>query len=377
MVRHHVMARLARYYHVLWVNPARNWREIFTGHKDLPATASKDSPLPGFNVYVPEPYLPDFYRPGWLARFSFSQRLKRARALLLTYGCRRIILFLWRPEFEHALSAIPADLSCYHLEDEYSFSDVDTGLDSMEARVLTKVDQVFILSPALLEKKGKINPHTCYVPGGVEFAEYSKPAPEPADLASIPHPRIGYIGAIKKQLDWPLLLDLTQRHTGWSFILVGHVKHLENIAPAIEELQRRPNVYFLGGKSLSEIIAYPQHFDVCTMPYRTDDYTKYIYPLKLHEYLASGCPTVGSRIRSLLDYADVVALAETPGEWSAAIAAALSREANTDEERTKRKEVARRHDWNLVVQNIAEIIARRLGPDYSRNLRERIISAES
>ena len=169
------------------------------------------------------------------------------------------------------------------------------------------------------------------------------------------------MGSIKKQLDWPLLLDLTKRHTNWSFVFVGHLNHLQEITVSVEELKRRSNVYFLGGKSVKEISAYPKYFDACTMPYRTDDYTKYIYPLKLHDYLATGRPTIGSHIRSLLDYTDVVSLVDTPEEWSAAISDALKPEANTEEKRAKRKEVAKRHDWNLVVQNIAEKIAQRLG----------------
>jgi len=361
MVRHHVMARLAKYFRVLWINPAQHWRDALSGSNSSAARVNKDVPLPGFQVYAPPRHLPNIYRPEWLGRFLFNQRVKQARDLLLRSGCRKIILFLWRPEYEHALTAVPLDLSCYHLEDEYSFSNVDAGLHPQEARVLAKVSEVFILSPALLEKKGKINPHTSYVPGGVEYEAYARPVPEPADLAPIAHPRIGYVGAIKKQLDWPLLLDLTKRHTNWSFVLVGHLNHLQEIAASVEELKRRSNVYFLGEKSLTEISAYPKYFDVCTMPYRTDDYTKYIYPLKLHEYLATGRPTIGSRIRSLLDYTDVVTLVDTPKDWSAAISDALTPEANTEEKRAKRKEVAKRHDWNLVVQEIAEIIARRLG----------------
>jgi hypothetical protein len=355
------MARLAKYFRVLWMNPAQHWREVLRGQPSPNDQGNTDLPLPGFQVYVPPRHLPNIYQPEWLGRFLFNARVKHARDVLIRLGCRRIILFLWRPEYEHVLGAVPLDLSCYHLEDEYSFSDVDGDLDPQEARVLAKVDEVFILSPALLEKKGKINPHTSYVPGGVDYEEYATPAPEPADLAPIAHPRVGYVGSIKKQLDWPLLLNLTSRHPDWSFVLVGPVSPHREIAPAYEELKRRANVYFLGGKTTREISAYPHYFDVCTMPYRTDDYTKFIYPLKLHEYLATGRPTIGSRIRSLQDYTEVVALVDTPEEWSAAISYALGPDANTEEKRAKRKQVAQRHDWNLVVQNIAETIAKRLG----------------
>jgi hypothetical protein len=40
--------------------------------------------------------------------------------------------------------------------------------------------------------------------------------------------------------------------------------------------------------------------------------------MKLHEYLATGRPVVGMPIRSLQVFDDVVTLARTPAEWSAA-----------------------------------------------------------
>ena len=81
-------------------------------------------------------------------------------------------------------------------------------------------------------------------------------------------------------------------------------------------MSARPNVYFLGGKPTACLGGYPQHFDVCIMPYQVDDYTKYVYPLKLHEYLASGKPVVSSSIRSVEDFRHVVALAGSREQWS-------------------------------------------------------------
>ncbi len=89
-------------------------------------------------------------------------------------------------------------------------------------------------------------------------------------------------------------------------------------------LSSHHNVFFLGAKASAEMPPYAQHFDVCIMPYRKDGYTKFIYPLKLHEYLAAGRPTVGTSIRSLQDFANVISLADTYGEWSTAIAEGLN-----------------------------------------------------
>ena len=49
----------------------------------------------------------------------------------------------------------------------------------------------------------------------------------------------------------------------------------------MEQMSRRPNVYFLGGKPTEQLGGHAQHFDACIMPYLLNDYTKYVYPLKL------------------------------------------------------------------------------------------------
>jgi glycosyltransferase involved in cell wall biosynthesis len=269
---------------------------------------------------------------------------------------------LWRPEFAAALSSIKFDLSCYHIDDEYSFSCDEMPIHPTEVALIKAVDQVFIHSPALLEKKGHINPATLFVPNGVDYKAYAEPVDPPLDLRAVPRPRIGYTGHLKKQLDWPLILELCAERPEWSFVFVGspNPNHPE-ILPFLEALRGRQNTYFLGEKSVRELASYPQHFDVCIMPYKADGYTKYIYPLKLHEYLASGSPVVGARIRSLEEFESVVALARTRWEWSRAIAAGMDRHTSSEERRAARQAIAKQHDWDLLVRRIAAAITKGLG----------------
>ena len=101
-------------------------------------------------------------------------------------------------------------------------------------------------------------------------------------------------GLIKKQLDLQLLDALARRHPTWSFVFVGPRRHEDKVGTLIQRLADLPNVHFLGEKPVSELPSYTQHIDVCTLCYKVDDYTKFIYPLKLHESLASGQPGVGA-----------------------------------------------------------------------------------
>jgi len=361
MACNHILTRLAKYFHVVWMDPAREWHEV------LRRSVGTAMPLvglpPGFAVYRSPFWLPLIRQPGWLVSLTMRRRLELARRTLVRRGCKKIIIYLWRPQFEEALTCVPFDLSCYHIDDEYSFSTLEIPTPESETQLIAKVDQVFIHAPAMMEKKGKINPYTAFVPNGVDYEAHAQPREEPADLVPIPHPRVGYSGHIKKQLDWPLLLELTSRHSEWSFVFVGSVNAHPEILPAIQELSRRRNVYFLGGKTVRDLAIYPAHFDVCIMPYRRDDYTKYVYPLKLHEYLATGNPTVGTRIRTLEEFSDVVALPRTASQWSAALAEALSPAANTPDLRAARQSVARRNDWDIRVEEIAKTLVTRVVPE--------------
>jgi glycosyltransferase involved in cell wall biosynthesis len=368
--RHHVLTRLARYFHVVWVNPTQDWRKVIqnrTARRRMNAANSSTGPGPLVVNQIAQ-WLPRFYRPKFLADFSFQFPLKVAAHALSRRNVRTRILYVWRPEFAQALRSIRSDLTCYHIDDEYSFSTMDRPLDETETTLLQRVDQVFIHSPALLEKKGCINKHTAFVPNGVDYWAHARHVPEPRDLLHVPHPRIGYTGWMKKQLDWALVRDLARKNHQWSFVFVGDISPHPEISDTVQELSRLPNIHFLGSKTTLELARYPQHFDVCIMPYQLNDYTRYIYPMKLHEYLAGGRPIVGSRIRSLEAFKDVVYLATTQDSWSDCLREALSSGANTQERQAARQSVALEHDWENLVARIATTLAKRLGENYSQRL---------
>ena len=363
MTPHHILTRLGRYFHVVWLEPPHGWREIRQSVKKRrrqDVTGSLAIPS-GFQLYVPEPWLPQFFRLKSLAAFTFQQRVKRGMRRLKAAGCKKLILYLWHPDFEPAVRLDGFDLKLYHIDDEYSFSATSVGLEPTELRVLRCVDQVFIVSPSLMAVKGGINPHTAFLPEGVDYHLYTTRTVEPEDLASIPHPRVGYTGILKKQLNWGLLWDLAVRHSEWSFVFVGPPLWHHNIGESIKQMSSLRNVYFLGAKPVNALASYTQHFDVCIMPYRVNAYTNNIYPLKLHEYLASGRPVVSSPIRSMRNFADVIELAEGAEDWSRALTKTLNPCANSRAAMAARQKIARGHDWGCLVSSVARTICERLG----------------
>ena len=359
MPRHHILTRLAREYPVVWVEPPSGWQGKWASADAWSQGALRGKRL-AFRVLPWPPQWLHRERPAFLREGLERLHLRRAVRWLRRQGAREIVLYLWRPEFAHALDQVPHAISCYHVDDEYTFTAAEQPVPAGEARVLARVDQVIVHSPALYEKKGQINRHTLLVPNGVDYAAYATPTPTPHDLARIRHPRIGYVGVIKDQLDLELLVQLATRRPEWQLVLVGPVKAMGEHARHITALERLHNVVFLGPKPVSQLPSYMQHLNVCMLCYRMTGYTKFIYPMKLHEYLATGRPVVGTPIRTLVDFGHVVRLATTVAEWEEAIEDALSAEANSAAQVARRQEVARAFDWNRLTDNVSAVLRERL-----------------
>ena len=297
-------------------------------------------------------------------RIARCLQVRNAVRSLRKRGCACIVVYVWDFKLDVSTRVTQWNLKCYHIDDEYTWSETETPIPERERCLLSSVDQVFVHSERMFEKKGRLNPNTLLVPNGVDYAAYTATCQEPPDLASIPHPRIGCVGWVKRQLDLRLLLELSRRHSQWSFVFVGPSKparHFGDQLATLEQLRKVPNVYFLGNKPVEELPSYTQYFDVGILCYCVNDYTKYINPLKLHEYLAAGIPAVGSDIPALRPFRDVVKIATTFDEWSDSLRAAIAPTAKSVEQRSARRAVANRYDWNQIVVTIVHAICARLG----------------
>ena len=77
--------------------------------------------------------------------------------------------------------------------------------------------------------------------------------------------------------------------------------------------------------------------------------------------LASGLPVIGTPIRTLADYPQVVRIAANAGQWSLALAEALDPAARSPDKVLARQAVARNFDWQRLAAGVADVIRARLG----------------
>jgi glycosyltransferase involved in cell wall biosynthesis len=126
----------------------------------------------------------------------------------------------------------------------------------------------------------------------------------------------------------------------------------------LTRLESCANVYLLGNKDVAELPAYIKGMDVTLIPYRVNEATRNIYPLKLQEYLATGKPVVSSPMPAVLPYGGVVYIGEGPEDWAGLVVRAL-REDNP-ERRAARQAVARENSWDRRVEEKAGHVLRLL-----------------
>jgi len=95
---------------------------------------------------------------------------------------------------------------------------------------------------------------------------------------------------------------------------------------------------------------------VAFVPYKVNDATRGIYPLKLHEYLAAAKPVVSAALPAVVPYADVVAVASSHADFLAKVEQCLKEEGTTLPQ--ARQAVARCNSWEQRIEEKSRHILR-------------------
>ncbi len=228
----------------------------------------------------------------------------------------------------------------------------------LEPRLMEKSSLVCANSTWLTTVASAYNPRSFYVGQGCDLSIFDpeRVGAMPDDLASIPRPIIGYIGAIiSNRLDLPLLEELCGRQKGWSFVFIGK----EDEAFQRSALHGLENVYFPGLKKEEQLPSYLAQFDVAINPQAINAMTIGNYPRKIDEYLAMGKPVVATATETMNIFNGYVHMGETVEDYIGLIGKALGEKDPLLAERRMR--FARTHTWENSVEAICDAIEKVIG----------------
>lgn len=365
--RHAFVWELSKSHGVFFLSPPFYFPQLFDA-KVPPKTKMKDGLTlikDGLWGYVPPRYLFTNFRFPRLDRLLRAIRHRKIRSTLMQCGFGRPILYIWHPRFADLIGQFDESFVIYHKYDHYAGYFGGSNIpDPGEQRLLREADLVMVTSQGLFDLHKDQRPDLQLVPNGVDYELFSSTLTDmvtvPAELESIPGPRIGYVGVINEKVDFKLLIYLCQSHPEWSIVLVGPEKVTRpEFLPDFDELKRQKNCYFLGRKEGRAVPAYVKGMDVCMMCYLVNDWTYYGYPLKMHEYLACGKPTVSADLPAVREFSEVVVIPADYTGWCRAIEQLLI-EGHQPGKIAKRLAVAHANSWSERINKMISLVKMKL-----------------
>jgi len=308
---HHVMARLAEHNRVLYVEgappsrPPCRWRWVCSAVKGATAWLRRVRAVEGnVSILRPPGCAPGAARPLWLSRRLLVDPVRQNQRRL---GFRRPILWCAYPSGVHLVGRLDERLVVYHCLDDYGCVPCVEGrtVRDLEDRLLAGADLVLAASGHLFRGLMHEHPNAYYVPVAVDVEHFAptEPAREmPADLAALPRPLLGYIGALTPQtVDLELLREVAQAYPNWSICLIGPAGRPERAAFDLM-LGGLDNVHFLGRKTYADLPAYYKHLDAVLLPYLLTEHTRALFPPQFVEAMAAGKPLVITDLDAIEHY---------------------------------------------------------------------------
>jgi glycosyltransferase involved in cell wall biosynthesis len=313
-------------------------------------------------ITVVSPAIVPFF--GNRAAAAANQRLLTVQiaSLAKRRGLSRPILWIAIPTAVSVVGRMRESLVIYHVSDKYDANTMDHATDpalilELHNRAIETADLVFYSSRKLLAEADRGQEKSHLLEQAVDFDHWSTVSNGdlhvPAEIEGIPHPRIGYFGAIEPWLiDQELIAEAARKRPKWNWIFIG------NKSKGLE-IEKLPTVHFLPPVRYEDLPRYAAGFDVCVLPWNTEvPFTSYGSAIKVREYLASGKPVVISPLPEYESMSNVLRIARSRDQFMDLVADALKEEGR--DQMHARQDAVRNGTWDARAEWVSELIEQAL-----------------
>lgn len=282
------------------------------------------------------------------------------KLLMIAFELRNPILWVAIPTAGVVLGKLNERVVVYQVSDKYQANRMDhaTGgdvIDEMHLELTASADVIYYSGRKLFEEETAAHPELAgkarMLEQAVDFDHFASASsgtrPVPSDIALVPRPRLGYFGAIESWLlDQNLIRRVSLMRPDWHWVLVG----LKSCRLDIEDL---PNVHYLGSKPYSEMPEYAAEFNVCVLPWATDnEFVAYGSAIKVREYLATGKPVVITPLYEYESWDGILGIARDCDDFISKVEHALTRD--TEAEQKKRQDSVRASTWDARAEQVSD-----------------------
>jgi glycosyltransferase involved in cell wall biosynthesis len=343
----HIMKRFLPYNRILWVNTVGmrlpkltfydlrrsiekigSWFGRSTSREELPA-----------NLTVISPVMIPFNNLSSIRRFNRMSVVRAVKKGMTRLGIKQPLLLTTLPTANDYLGVFDEVVDIYYCVDEYSRwpGAVKEMLERMESDLIRKVDLIVTTSEELQRANRS---ETCPT-----YLLTKDLVPHPL-FDTLSKPVIGYFGLIDGHVDLGLLEFLMKEKPEWSFVFIGPVK------VDIDNLRGYKNAHFYPPVPYLDLPRYLVGLDVCILPYKVNELTRYSNPLKLKECLAAGKPVVSTALPEGMKLKEAVRVALGKEEFLAQVSNALTSPFNM----TSSEKILQGEDWSIKAQKMSGYI---------------------
>ncbi len=327
----HLFRRIAATHDVLWVNtigmrkPRLSSLDLTKARRKIrkmldwkPDRAKKRDDPP--RLMVCQPFMLPYANNPLIRRVNAASVKRAVSKRARQMGMRAPVLVSSVPNACDLVGKLGESRTVYYCVDDFSQW---TGFDhdlvrEMDASLLAKADIVLATSDFLHDHLRQSGKPVSMLTHGVDIDHFAFiPEREHPVLANIAGPRVGFFGVIDDRLDQTLVAAIAGARPDVAFVFAGPV-----LSPQ-QQLRDLPNVHFLGSLAYAHLPFLVAGLSALILPYKVNDSTAAISPLKLKEYLATGRPVIATPMHEVLAFADHIGCHSNASAWLSALDAAL------------------------------------------------------
>ncbi|HKQ47785.1 MAG TPA: glycosyltransferase [Phycisphaerae bacterium] len=357
--KHHIMRLVAERNEIVWVN--------YHGSRRPRASAADAGAIVGKlrqviegprrvaeRITVVTPLVAPL--PGSRVVAALNKRLlvRQIKRVIRDLPPRPVQVWSFAPDVDFLCGSFDEEFFVYYCVDEFSeFEGYDRdAILSAEARLAAKADLVVVTSQALCEAKQRLNPRVVLVTHGVDYEHFAKARRGevviPEEIAKLPRPILGFWGLIEGWVDVDLIAAMARARPHWSIVLIGR------FTADVSALEELANVHLLGRRPYEQLPAYARGFDAGLIPFRVNELTRAVNPIKLREYLSAGLPVVSTPMPEVERYGPHVSIASDAAEFVAACERMIAE--NSPGKILERQTAMQRETWQSKVEEVCSLI---------------------
>jgi glycosyltransferase involved in cell wall biosynthesis len=365
--KNHILKRLAKHNRVLFVNsitmglPSIGNPDFFQKIRRKLRSYLRWLRKAPEGLWVMTPVNVPLYGSSMARALNRLLLLLQLRFVMFVLNLRHPIVWVAIPTAADIVSSLGSKLLVYQVSDKYDVNE-DSALSravirDMDARLKQRAAAVMYSGRKLYEE-AEVH-HGYFLEQAVDYERFANlPSETPPDIAAIPRPVLGYVGASDSYtMDVPLIEHVARVRPDWHWVFIGSKSNVIQVSA--------PNIHFLGPRPYSELPRYYRHIDVCVLPWNQKNaFTSYGSAIKVREYLATGKPVV---ISPLYEYLQTpgVRIYRSIDEFIRLVDEALS--CDTPRERQLRQDAVRDCTWDVRAREVASLFRRLLdGQDFGK-----------